>query len=126
MEACKDYEVQMIGCDPANAWQLIGNLQDDGVKIEKYAMSWSNISEPCKQVERMYAGLEINHGGNPVTRWMLQNVHIRKDANGNVRPDKGRSKESIDGVIAQIIATGLYLIHKPTIAYSPNSDVIWI
>ena len=122
--ACQDYQVQVIGCDPANAWQLIGNLQNDGVPIEKYAMSWSNISEPCKQVERLFAGSQINHGSNPVARWMFQNVHIRKDANANVRPDKGRSKESIDGVIAAIIALGQYLTNKTINAYSPDLDII--
>lgn len=113
-EAVKEYDVKSIGCDPANAWQLIMNLQDDGIPIEKYAMSWQNVSEPCKQLERQFSKGNVNHGGNKVARWMLQNVHIRKDVNNNYRPDKGRSKESIDGIIAAIIANGLYLANKTT------------
>lgn len=125
-EACKDYSVRVIGCDPANAWQLIGNLQNDGVNIEKYSMSWNNISEPCKQMERLFGSHKINHGGNPVVRWMMQNVHIHKDANNNFRPHKGKSKESIDGIIAGIIALGEYLTQKHVDAYSPNLDVVVI
>lgn len=108
-EACKDYDVQVIGCDPANAWQLIGNLQGDGVPIEKYGMGWANISEPAKQLERSIAGGKINHGNNPVARWMVQNTIIKTDSNNNYRPDKGRSTESIDGVLAAIIAIGQHL-----------------
>jgi phage terminase large subunit-like protein len=113
-DACKDYQVKIVGCDPANAWQLVGNLQNDGVGIEMYPMSWANVSEPCKQLARLFGLHKINHGGNPVIRWMLQNVLIKKDnVNGNVRPDKGKSVENIDGIIAAIIALGQYYKYRP-------------
>lgn len=129
-EACKDYNVQVIGCDPANAWQLIGNLQGDGVNIEQYSMSWMNVSEPSKQFARMLAKAEMAHGDNPVTRWMLQNVIVKTDANGNIRPHKGASSGNknegcIDGIIAAIIATGEYLTNKEIVPYS-QSDIFFV
>lgn len=129
-DACEDFEVSVIGCDPANAWQLIGNLQGDGVNIEQYAMTWMNMSEPTKQFERFIANSEIMHGDNPVARWMIHNVVIKTDANGNVRPHKGASAGNknegcIDGIIAAIIATGQYLTHKETETYS-KSDIFFI
>lgn len=118
-DACKDFNVKVIGCDPANAWQLIGNLQSDGVNIEQYPMSWMKVSEPSKQFARKIASGEMHHGDNPVARWMIQNVKIKTDANGNLRPHKGdstgnKNEACIDGIIAAIIAYGEYLTAKPT------------
>ena len=37
---------------------------------------------------------------------MLSNVVIREDVNGNKRPDKSKSSEKIDGIVAAIMALG--------------------
>ena len=45
----------------------------------------------------------IVHGGNPVLKWMAQNVVMRQDPAGNIKPDKERSVEKIDGIVALIM-----------------------
>ena len=45
----------------------------------------------------------INHGGNPVRRWMAGNVVMRQDPAGNIKPDKEKSTEKIDGIVALIM-----------------------
>ena len=47
---------------------------------------------------------EIAHGGHPVLRWMADNIFIRTDPAGNIKADKEKSTERIDGVIALIMA----------------------
>ena len=46
----------------------------------------------------------VAHGGHPVLRWMMDNVFIRKDPAGNIKPDKDKSTEKIDGAVAMIMA----------------------
>ena len=46
----------------------------------------------------------VAHGGHPVLRWMMDNVFIRKDPAGNIKPDKEKSTEKIDGAVAMIMA----------------------
>ena len=46
----------------------------------------------------------IAHGGNPVLRWMMDNIFIRTDPAGNIKPDKEKSTEKIDGAVALIMA----------------------
>jgi len=59
-----------------------------------------------KQTEALvYAG-KLHHGGNPVLRWMADNVQASIDPAGNMKPDKGRSRERIDGIVALIMAIG--------------------
>ena len=54
----------------------------------------------------------IDHYDNPVSRWMLSNVVIRTDVNGNQRPDKMKSSEKIDGIVAAIMALGQFMSDK--------------
>ena len=48
----------------------------------------------------------ISHDGNPISAWMLGNVELQRDPAGNIKPDKGKSSEKIDGVVSDIMALG--------------------
>ena len=37
-------------------------------------------------------------------RWMADNVTAKSDPAGNVKPDKGKSTNKIDGIVASIMA----------------------
>ena len=43
------------------------------------------------------------HGGHPVLRWMMDNIYIRTDPAGNIKADKEKSTEKIDGAVATIM-----------------------
>jgi len=47
---------------------------------------------------------KIVHGGHPVMNWMMDNIIIRTDPAGNIKPDKEKSAEMIDGAVATIMA----------------------
>ena len=44
------------------------------------------------------------YAGHPVLSWMVDNIHVRTDSAGNIKPDKQKSTEKIDGVAATIMA----------------------
>jgi len=46
---------------------------------------------------------KIAHGGNPVLRWMMDNIYIKTDPTGNIKPDKEKSTERIDDAVALIM-----------------------
>ena len=46
----------------------------------------------------------VIHGGNPVLKWMADNVVMRQDPAGNIKPDKEKSVGKIDGIVASIMA----------------------
>jgi len=48
---------------------------------------------------------------HPVLRWMMDNNFIRTDPAGNIKPDKEKSTEKIDGVVATIMALDRSLHH---------------
>ena len=45
----------------------------------------------------------LAHSGHPVLLWMMDNIYIRTDPAGNVKADKEKSTEKIDGAVATII-----------------------
>ena len=47
---------------------------------------------------------KIAYGGHPVLRWMMDNIFIKSDPADNIKPDKEKSTEKIDGVVTTIMA----------------------
>ena len=45
----------------------------------------------------------IRHGRHPVLDWNMGNVIIDQDAAGNIKPNKKKSTEKIDGVVALLM-----------------------
>lgn len=62
------------------------------------------MSPPSKELMKLALEGRIQHGGNKVLAWMVDNIHIRTDPAGNIKPDKQKSTEKIDGVVALIMA----------------------
>ena len=102
------FDVRMIGYDPWNATKLALELQDEGANMVVMRQGVQTLGEPSKEFERLIYAKRFDHGGHPVLRWMVGNVAVRVvDSNGNFKPDKQRSSEKIDGVVATIMALGL-------------------
>jgi phage terminase large subunit-like protein len=113
LNALKEYKVEGLAYDPYMAHHgIIQNLQKGGfpvARLDLYAQSLKNMSAPTKEFERMVTSGIIENFGNPVLRWMLRNVMIFSDINDNIKPDKKRSREKIDGIVAAITAIGEYI-----------------
>ncbi len=109
----KQCNVAGVGYDPFMAHHgIIQLLLKGGVPVERmdpYIQSLRNMSAPSKEFERMINSKELEHFNNPVLRWMMRNVMLITDSNDNYKPDKKRSREKIDGVIACITAIGEYI-----------------
>ena len=52
---------------------------------------------------------KIEHFGNPVLRWMLSSTVVKTDPAGNIKPDKEKSVQKIDGIVASIMALGEWM-----------------
>ena len=99
------FDVQGIGFDPWNATQVMSSLIEDGAPVEQVRQGPQSLSAPLKEIDRLIrAGTSkaplFRHGGNPVLRWMADNLRPRVDANENIAPDKARSMDKIDGISA--------------------------
>lgn len=109
-KVCK---VQEIGYDPWNASQLGVELQGDGFTLVEMRQGYKTLSEPAKALEALVLSRRLRHGGHPVARWMVSNVTVRTDPNGNIAPDKSTAAGKIDGVVALIMALGRAIVQTP-------------
>lgn len=107
-----EYRFVKMAFDPWNSAQIAAKLSEKGVVMEPFTQTIGNFAYPTKEFYRIVLKKIVDHYDNPVSRWMLSNVVIRTDVNGNERPDKAKSAEKIDGIVAAIMALGQYLSDK--------------
>lgn len=103
------FQVSAIGYDRWNATQLVIDLEADGAPMVRVGQGFASMSAPLKELERLVLlGAQdapmIAHGGNLVARWMIDNLRVGLDPSGNVKPDKAKSMDKIDGVSALVTA----------------------
>ena len=103
-EDSKLFSIQEIGFDPWNATQISTNLTEKGFTMVETRQGTATMNEPSKEFEALVRSHRINHGGNPVLRWNASNVAVHRDRNDNLIPDKEKSTERIDGIVAGLIA----------------------
>ena len=108
-EIAEDYNLISCAFDRWNSSQIVVNLINDGGILNPIGMGFVSMSAPTKLLEKLILSKQINHGGNPVLRWMMNNIHITEDPAGNIKPNKAKSTQKIDGVVALICALAEYL-----------------
>jgi len=106
IELAQMYDIRSIAYDRFNASQLVIDLQDEGLPMSPFGQGFVSMSAPTKELEKLVHNKEINHGGNPVLRWMNANIMLRTDPAGNIKIDKGKSSEKVDGMVALVMALG--------------------
>lgn len=98
------YHIREIAYDRWNATQMVQNLEDMGFTMVPFGQGFKDMSPPSKEMFKLLMEGNIIHGGNPVLKWMAGNVVMRQDPAGNIKPDKEKSVEKIDGIVASIMA----------------------
>lgn len=98
------FEVLSVGFDRWGAVDLVRRLGDEGLTMVPVGQGFASLSAPLKEMLRLVLGRNYRHGGNPVMRWMVDNLAVAMDPSGNVKPDKSKSGEKIDGVSAAVTA----------------------
>ena len=75
-----------------------------GFTVVPFGQGFKDMFPPTKELMKLVLEERIAHGGHPVLRWMMDNIYIRTDPAGNIKPDKEKSTEKIDGAVATVMA----------------------
>jgi phage terminase large subunit-like protein len=100
------YSIQEIAIDRWNAAQITTQLQGDGFVIAPFGQGYGSMNPASKEFEKLVFQGALQHGGNPVLRWMAANVSLEQNAAGDIKPSKAKSTERIDGIVAAVMAVG--------------------
>ena len=98
------YNIKEIAFDRWGAVQMAQNLEGMGFTLVRFGQGFKDMSPPSKELMKLTLEQKLAHGGNPVLRWMMDNITVRTDPAGNIKPDKEKSTERIDGAVATIMA----------------------
>ena len=98
------YNIREIAYDRWNASMMVQTLQDDGFNMVPFGQGFKDMSPPTKELMRIVLEHKMNHGGHPVLRWNMDNAYVRTDPAGNIKLDKEKSTEKIDGAVALVMA----------------------
>lgn len=101
------YNVQALAVDRWNATQTAVDLQGEGVNMVMFGQGFASMSAPSKEFERMVVGELLEHGNNPVAKWMAENAVVETDAAGNIKPSKAKAPQKIDGIVAAVMSVGI-------------------
>lgn len=103
------HDVVAVGGDPWNGAQVVRELHERGVEVAEIPQTFKYLNAGTKELMALVLSERLRHGGHPVLRWCADHVVVSQDAAGNLRPDKKKSLQKIDGVVALVMATGMAL-----------------
>ena len=114
------FNMGLIGIDRQfQGIEFAMKLEEDLGHTERRPIVMTNTNHAVKigpivqEMERRLLKKKINHGGNPILRFMIDSVAIKVDADGNKKMDKSKSQGKIDGVVAMLYALDRLMKSKP-------------
>jgi phage terminase large subunit-like protein len=84
-------------------------LENVGVECVEFGQGFKSMSYPTKKLEEMVINKELVHNGNKAMRWMMSNIMIVRDPADNIKIDKAKSSEKVDGPVSLVMALGTLL-----------------
>ncbi len=99
----KRFAVQQIAYDPWGATQLANQLMSDGLSMVECRQGFQSLSEPSKDLEARIIEKKVRHANNPILRFCVSNAVVKRDPAGNIKPDKEKAVDRIDGVVAVVM-----------------------
>jgi phage terminase large subunit-like protein len=120
-----DYNLKELAYDRWGAAKLITDLYDkEGFAIDEkeagpghplivpFGQGYKSMSPPSKELVTLVLQGNLHHGGNPVLRWNIDNLVFEQDAAENLKPNKAKAVQRIDGAVALIMALDRAIRHE--------------
>ena len=101
-----------FGYDPAFASEIAVRLHDDhDLKTVEVLQNYKHLSEACQVFEALVKAKRVLHGGHRLLRHNLENIAIKTDDAGRIRPVKPKkATKRIDGIVASIIGLSRLMV----------------
>jgi phage terminase large subunit-like protein len=81
-------------------------LTKEGITTVEFRQGFLSMSEPTKELMKIVLQKTLAHLSNPVLRWNAANVVVKQDEAGNLKMNKDKSPEKIDGLVALVMGLG--------------------
>lgn len=119
------YDLSELAYDPWNATALVNDIdKEECTTLVQFRQGFASMSGPMKELEKLIVSHRLAHGANPVLTWMAHNLVASEDPAGNIKPDKSKSTEKIDGMVALIMAIGRASLHGGSSVYESRGVLL--
>ena len=115
------YDIREIAFDRWGSQKLTVDLEEmgfltdpkaEGRKLVAFGQGYASMSSPTKELMNLVLQRKIRHGGNPIMRWCADNLVVDQDPAGNLKPDKAKATQRIDGMVALIMSIARASLHQ--------------
>ena len=110
-EDAQRFDLEEIAFDRWGATKIVQGIEEKGLTCVQFGQGYVSMSPPMKELEKLILSEKIAHGNHPVLNWMADNLVALMDPAGNIKPDKQKSIEKIDGMVALIMALDRAIRH---------------
>lgn len=114
-EDADKFYVKEIAFDRWGATQIVQDLEDAGFTVIQFGQGYASMNSPTRELLNLVLLKRMRHGNHPVLRWMADNVVVKTDPAGFIKPDKSKSTEKIDGIVALIMGLDRAIRHEGSV-----------
>lgn len=113
VELGERYNIKGIAFDKWYATQLVQRLETEyGFEMIQFGQGFYSMTAPTKEFEKLVLSKKIAHNGHKVLRWNIDNIIVRTDPAGNIKIDKAKSTEKVDGAVALVMGLSRALLYN--------------
>jgi phage terminase large subunit-like protein len=117
------FDIREIAFDRWGSAYVVQKLEDMGFKLEseskgydrmqlvQFGQGYVSMGPAMKELEKILRAGNLQHFDNPVLRWNASNVYVDFDNAENMRPNKKKSTDRIDGIVALIMGSYRAVVH---------------
>ena len=128
------YKIREIAYDRYGAEKIRRDLEELGAEhgftVFPFGQGYISMSPPSKDFYQFVMEGKIRHARHPVLDWNIANVIIDEDPAGNIKPNKRKSTEKIDGAVALIMglarATLQAAEHTDSVYDREERGILWL
>jgi phage terminase large subunit-like protein len=126
-EICARFSPVAIAFDPWGITELERIISEEGITLppfRQFGQGFKSMALAVRAFEERVLLRRLVHSGNPLLTWSVSNVALERDAAGNGKPNKERSRERIDPAVASVMAVGLAAAEPGPVEYDFSGVVI--
>lgn len=124
LSLARQHDIRAVAYDPWNAQQMASELANaEGLPMVQFRQGYRSFTGPCHRLNELIGARTLAHAGQPLLNMAAENVAVTTDPAGNQKPDKAKSTQRIDPIVAGLMALGAWIEDPlaPTLA-PPEAD----
>ena len=116
LEDCRESGVRDLGFDKRFSHTLALHWMGADITCTDVPQGFA-LNEAIRTLSTWVSEGVLCHGGDPILAWMASNAVVREGRNKEIRLDKDKSSEKIDGIAALVIAISRAIVTEPQDAW---------